>query len=305
MQPSMEREAVYEDEIDLRELVATLVRRKWWIAGVTLIALAVAGVLSFAVLPPTYAVSVQVAPPANQALLDMIYGMDSAVQGSAGSTGNATGQSEIQAYTAMASSDVVLAQVAREVGWQKNYSELQQSFAVQADSNGGTLTVTARAPSAEEAYRLATAWRRAFVGAAVNLARQQLDLQIQVGERRVAGEEAALDRLQATLGPGGNPSTATMISVAAVGQVLAQAQGDLDRLLALRQSVDAVAAPTVLQDARLPEAPVAPRKALNLAVALVLGLMVGVLAAFFADYWARGQEAVPEAAADGATASGR
>ncbi|MDI3316139.1 MAG: hypothetical protein QJR14_00665, partial [Bacillota bacterium] len=190
----------------------------------------------------------------------------------------------------LALSDAVLRPVARSVGWDRPYGDLAKSFESQADANGGTLTVTARARSAQEAYRLAQAWRDAFRAATLDLARQQLDAQIQAAGRRVAAEQAALDTLKATLdkAPGG-PATSTVVSALAVGQQLAQAQGDRDRLLALRQSLDAVAAPLVLEDPRLPEAPVAPRKALNLAVALVLGLMAGVFAALLADFWARGR----------------
>ncbi|MBX5464373.1 MAG: hypothetical protein IRZ26_02320 [Clostridia bacterium] len=285
MERSDERGAVAcEDEIDLRELVATLVRRKWWIAGITLAALAVAGVLSFAVLPPTYAVAVEVAPPVNAELLDTA---------GAGNGVNAA----IQGYAALATSDAVLVQVARDVAWPGSYSDLRKSFEVQADTNGGTLTVAARAPSAEEAYRLARSWRQAFIRAAVGAARQQLDLQIQVAERSLAGGQSALDRVKAALDQGrGGSSTSALVSALAAGEALVQAREQLDRLLALRQSVETAAAPSVLQDARLPEAPVAPQKTLNLTVALVLGLMAGVLAAFLADAWRREPETEPPAA---------
>jgi uncharacterized protein involved in exopolysaccharide biosynthesis len=41
----------------------------------------------------------------------------------------------------------------------------------------------------------------------------------------------------------------------------------------------------VVSPAIVPEKPVAPKKALNVAVAMVLGLMVGVFVVFFMDYW--------------------
>ena len=47
----------------------------------------------------------------------------------------------------------------------------------------------------------------------------------------------------------------------------------------------------VVAGAAVPEEPVRPRKALNVAVAGVLGLMIGVFAAFFADYWQRSSPA--------------
>ena len=42
---------------------------------------------------------------------------------------------------------------------------------------------------------------------------------------------------------------------------------------------------TVISKAYEPQRPIGPRKMLNLAIATVLGLMVGVFYAFFKEYW--------------------
>ncbi|NLM44839.1 MAG: capsular biosynthesis protein, partial [Clostridiales bacterium] len=41
----------------------------------------------------------------------------------------------------------------------------------------------------------------------------------------------------------------------------------------------------IVSPAIVPDIPVAPKKALNMAVAMVLGLMMGVFVVFFMDYW--------------------
>lgn len=46
----------------------------------------------------------------------------------------------------------------------------------------------------------------------------------------------------------------------------------------------------VVSPAIVPDRPVAPRKALNVAIAMVLGLMVGVFTVFFMDYWKNSEE---------------
>ncbi len=46
----------------------------------------------------------------------------------------------------------------------------------------------------------------------------------------------------------------------------------------------------VVSPAIVPDRPVAPKKALNLAIAMVLGLMVGVFTVFFIDYWKNSEE---------------
>ncbi|MGB9812784.1 MAG: YveK family protein [Thermovenabulum sp.] len=42
---------------------------------------------------------------------------------------------------------------------------------------------------------------------------------------------------------------------------------------------------TILQEALLPEEPVSPKKALNIALSIVLGIMLGFFAVFFVEYW--------------------
>lgn len=49
----------------------------------------------------------------------------------------------------------------------------------------------------------------------------------------------------------------------------------------------------IVGPAEVPDTPVKPRRLLNVAVATVLGLMVGVFAAFFADYWERSAAVSP------------
>lgn len=46
----------------------------------------------------------------------------------------------------------------------------------------------------------------------------------------------------------------------------------------------------VVSPAIIPDRPVSPRKALNIAIAMVLGLMVGVFTVFFLDYWKKSDE---------------
>ncbi|MEW6547053.1 MAG: GNVR domain-containing protein [Bacillota bacterium] len=54
----------------------------------------------------------------------------------------------------------------------------------------------------------------------------------------------------------------------------------------------------IVGPAEVPDTPVKPRRLLNVAVATVLGLMVGVFVAFFADYWER-SAAVPSSGQGG------
>lgn len=61
----------------------------------------------------------------------------------------------------------------------------------------------------------------------------------------------------------------------------------LDKKLSLEQSLSSSQGIEVIEKPAIPTAPVRPRKKLNIAVAGVLGLMVGVFAAFTLDYFRR------------------
>src|SRR5690606_41318023 len=49
----------WDDEIDLRQLIECLWRRRWLIVGLVVTAVVAAGVISYAVLPPRYESSVK------------------------------------------------------------------------------------------------------------------------------------------------------------------------------------------------------------------------------------------------------
>lgn len=57
-------QAYWDDEIDLRQLVETLLRHKWVIVGLVVAATAVAGIYSYFILPPRYEAVMTVALPA-------------------------------------------------------------------------------------------------------------------------------------------------------------------------------------------------------------------------------------------------
>src|SRR5690606_13010767 len=61
---NLREQAYWDDEIDLRHLVETLLRHKWVIVGLVVAATAVAGIYSYFILPPRYEAVMTVALPA-------------------------------------------------------------------------------------------------------------------------------------------------------------------------------------------------------------------------------------------------
>ncbi len=69
-------------------------------------------------------------------------------------------------------------------------------------------------------------------------------------------------------------------------QLIVNKKGTADEASILNGRVDVFADKLlIVSPAIIPQSPVAPRKALNLAIGAVLGLMIGVFVAFFVNYW--------------------
>src|SRR5690606_21882031 len=68
-----------------------------------------------------------------------------------------------------------------------------------------------------------------------------------------------------------------------------QARAKRDSLLALQRQAADLIVPAIVADPVLPEAPVAPRKLLNMALAGFVAAFVGVGAALFIEFWSAGQ----------------
>lgn len=132
----------WDDEVDLRRYVVTLVRHKWLILAIVVVAVAVTGVANYAVLSSVYESSGVVSLPAED------------TKGGLGMTP--------QRYAEFASSKPVLDGVRQRVGAELSGIDLRSSYDFSLDPVARSLTVTASAPSKEQALLLARAWIDAF-----------------------------------------------------------------------------------------------------------------------------------------------
>ena len=143
----------WEEGSDLHTYVAIIVRHKRLIAGLIAVALAIATVLSYVVLPPSYESSVVLSLPRD----DGANGLGMVTQG----------------YKVLAESSPVTERLKQKLG----LLALRGSFNISLDSNLRLLTVTASARTAEEAKQLASAWVDAFHGEALTFIEGQLTAQ--------------------------------------------------------------------------------------------------------------------------------
>lgn len=277
-----------EDEIDLREYFAVMGRRKWTIIGVFLVAVIVAAVLSFFVLPPVYEASLLL-QPARSAILG------SAILVGAEGTGNRRMEGGVyddpNALASIVESEGFINRAMSKVG----VNHEAGSFSVKATvvRNTQLLRLSVRAGDPAQAKRIADSIGQLIVEESMpSIEARRRILQRQLVEvsglletaRRTAIEARSV--VESRLGRSNASPDELLIrsyALSALGSAgetysaLLTAQKDLTLQINDLQPVKIIvgSGSPVL---------VAPRKAMNVALAAVLGLMAGVMLAFFQEF---------------------
>ncbi|MGB9887996.1 MAG: Wzz/FepE/Etk N-terminal domain-containing protein [Moorellales bacterium] len=268
------------DEIDLREYIAVLWRRRWLILAVVVAALAVAAAVSFA-MPRVFRMETVLAL--------------AQVQG--GFYGNQSVASEV-----LLSEDFLRDAVGRAgLPQDRAYLDpLRRGLKVEPVQGSNLIRIVLETSDP---------------GAAKALLQSMADLYAQKSEEELAAQKdllhqqlAAVEKWQADLDHGIDQARQLLASSIGAGGiearferavVLTTMQGQeqlrlalIDRYLSLKRELASIKGVRVIQQPEVPARPVRPRPALNLAVAAVLGLMLSVLAAFAWEYFGR---TVPDA----------
>lgn len=262
-----------DDELDLRQLVAALWRRRAIVGAVTVLAVAAA--------------------VAANLLLPNVYESVAIVQLSEHSA--AAYASPASAANVITSLDF-LEIVAAQSGLGLSVRELERRRLVRAEPVRDTrmVRIRARANTPERARRLANTVVRALVASAServverrrNLERRLRTVNAQLAEvrRLLALSREVLARLQRGAGMAeedrGFVRTFTLNSLG-VAEALYSGLSESQR--ALTAELLAIERPMVVQNPSRPLQPVSPRKALNVTLAVVFGLMLGVMLAFVWD----------------------
>ncbi|MBX5476568.1 MAG: hypothetical protein IRZ18_05540 [Clostridia bacterium] len=337
----IEPEPYYDDEIDLRQLLQTLVDGWKIIATVTAAAVVLTGTASFFVIPPTYQA---------QALV-----MLNDLKLNAPVEPPALGP---ETYVTLAESPSFFRKFSEDLGIVGEFRATGRPYSVSVADDKRTLVVTVKDHDPRRAAAMANAAAAELVihSAAINADNLQgaIDAQLasaQSNLRSLQDLAAKTPRTYALKESLANDPTFTALvwqrlgiradqaaqlamtvevlnpvwqdlqtkiteaqttiqdleqergqikAAAAQGDELAQAfrshaKADTlgDGLLKLNQTQ--LSSLAITSPAVEPLKPVAPRKALNMAVAAVLGVMVGVFAVFFLDFWRRPASAVTAA----------
>lgn len=222
--------AHWDDEIDLRQLVEVLLRRKWLIFGLIVAAVALAGIYSFFVLPPRYEATMTVALPA--------------VDGEDG-----LGMS-VNAYRAFAFSNRVLGAMIEDGGLNMTPPGVEARLQASLDSESRLLKVTASAQTSAEAHQLVLLWRDAFQKQVSAYVQEQVDGLSNAARREAIVAEQAFAKVQEALSTFDreSPIGVHQARLARLEQQLAAVEVELQQLIELAIPVDA-ARVQLLEDA--------------------------------------------------------
>lgn len=259
-----DKPATFDDEIDLRELVATLWKRKNLILGVTSVAIGLAFVLSTWVLTPVYESEVRFFLP------------------SFGELGMTPDQ-----YADFALSDVVIEPLLAATGPGVTLDGMRERLSVELTTGKTVLALTGAAFSAEESQRLTSLWLESFTDAVHSYVGRRVDQALSEAEANVAAMRAGLETVGGVfqMAPAEREQALEIAAAVAYGEAYGAALREQARLRELKESLPTRTVPEILLAPTLPQRPSSPRTLLNLVVAGVLGLMMGTFVAFGLEWW--------------------
>lgn len=218
----MRHQASWEDEIDLRELVEALLRHKWIILGLIVVAVTAAGVYSAFIMTPRYEATMTVALPAAD-----------------GREGLGMG---VNAYNSFAGSNRVLATMVADGGLDWTPSGAGSRLRRSVNAGERLLTVTASASTPGEAHRLLLLWRDAFEKETRAYVEEQLSealtaarLELAVAERELDEAEQALSNFDRD-----TPVIVQLARLSRLAEDLAAAESGVHELLSFTIPLDTV-----------------------------------------------------------------
>jgi len=286
-----------EEEIDLREYINVLLKRKGIIILIFLIAVITAAIISYFALPPIYRSSTvfSVAQIDGQPVINITDTVFSVAQ--------VDGQPIIDITEALEiiKSNVVLDEVIKRMGLVEETAK-QLSSQITTENLKGTnfIEVSVVASSAEKAKSLVENIVQVFIKQNQAEYQEQVKLiedRLKVLEEQIAefGKniqeiEKAKKKIAATeeLSEGERQfQTSLLLSSSVTERELYNTLSD--QANSLKASLKNCEDFKIINYAQLPTAPIKPRKELNIVIAGVLGLFVGIFAAFFLEFWQKGK----------------
>ncbi len=275
------REPAFEEEIDLRDVLRVPWRCRALILGVFMAAVVTSAVLSFFVLTPVYEVKATISlgylSPTGANPIHPLY-TEPAFAKEVLLSGNLLQEVVEDLQLDISPSQFKSFKEAIQVEPLKDTNLLRLSIETE-DPAEGRAVLNKMIEIFRGRSRVQFARQRDLIKG--ELGRMQADLA--EAEQNIKETQAALKRLAPGTGIAADLQQARLLD--ALSRFEEQRQSLLGKEVARRQELNGIEGMQVIEAPRIPAQPVRPRKMLNIAVAGVLGLMIGVFAAFALEYF--------------------
>lgn len=280
-----------EEEIDLREYINVLIKRKGVIILIFLIAVITAALVSYFALSPVYQSSVvfSIALMDNRPPTTIVAQVENDVP-----------VIKIHEALEVINSNLILDEVIKRSDLNISSDQLRTRIEVENLKNTNFIKVSVEADSPEKAKKLAENIMKVFI----EKNRHKYTEKIKLIEKRVKILEKEIAEFEKSIQEIGN----AMKKIAALKD-LSEAEryfqtslllnsssnernlynNSIYQINTLHERLNNCQDFGIISYAQLPTAPIKPNKKLNILIAGVLGLFVGIFVAFFLEFWQKGK----------------
>jgi len=269
-----------EEEIDLREYINVLLKRKGVIILIFLIAVIAAALVSYFVMPPVY----------QSSLIFSIAQIDNKP------TVNITESLEI------IKSDIILDDVIKKMELKKEISTKELKTSINTESIKGTnlIRVSVMADSPERAKNIVEKVVEIFIEQNQDIYQGKIKLiedRLKILKKQVAEFEVNIQEIEETKKKIANSKELSEAERQfQISLLLSSSVGERNLYNSLTNQFNSLQANLenckdfkIINYAQLPAAPIKPNKKLNILIAGVLGLFIGIFVAFFLEFWQKGK----------------
>jgi len=269
---------IQEEEIDLREYINVLLKRKGIIILIFLIAVITAAVISYFILTPVYQSSIifSVAKIDGRPVINITEALE------------------------IIKSNIVLDEVISRMGLKETIKQLSSQITTESIKGTNFIKVSVTADSPENAKSLLENIIEVFIKQNQSKFQEQVKLiedRLKVLEEQIAEFEKNIQEIEKTKKKIATAEelseserrfqTSLLLSSSVTEKELYN--NLTDQANSLKASLKNCEDFKIINYAQLPYAPIKPNKKLNILIAGVLGLFVGIFVAFFLEFWQKGK----------------
>jgi capsular polysaccharide biosynthesis protein len=267
-----------EEEIDLREYINVLLKRKGIIISIFIIAVITAAIISYFALPPIYQSSTvfSVAQVDGQPILNITEALE------------------------IIKSNVVLDEVINQMSLEETTEQLKPQITTESLNGTNFIKVTVAADTPEKAKSLVENIVKVFIEQNQDEYKEKVKLiedRLKILELQVAEFEKNIQEIEKTkkkiaaseeLSEAERQFQTNLLLNSSVTE-RSLYNSLIDQLNSLKISLKSCEDFKIINYAQLPAVPIKPNKKLNIVIAGVLGLFVGIFFAFFLEFWQKGK----------------